>query len=224
MRIYSLIVAVAVFAGCTQTKQNNPSRLFNEKPAAMQQKPIITSGSYEEALNLAYNPETKQVTGYFEMERGIDVQFSCIYYIEGRLNGKLAHLKTYYPPTLEIPEISDDLIKGTLTMLPDNQIGLKLDSDHGGCNMTGAQSLKDSTVSFSLLESQPWVAIKFIKANKAYLYSANASSARLKKYLVKGDIVYIRKINGEWLYGTYKNSDGKATEGWLKASDTNKID
>lgn len=231
MRNILLFIPLIALAACNQPAKNinqtSSANVANEaKPTVTNTNSPITSGSYDEALNLAYNPATKQVTGYFEMERGDNgsggSQFSCIFYIEGKLDGNKAKVKTYFQPDDRQPKIEDE-INGTLTRLGDSRIGLKLDEDHGGCSMTGVESFKDTAVVFPVIKKEPWVAIKYINADKAYFYNDKADASKRKAYLLKGNIVYIEKTEGNWLYASYLNADQKATKGWIKTSDTNTL-
>src|SRR6185312_15894755 len=70
----------------------------------------MTSGEYNDALLLAYDLGTGQVSGYFQMERGEQPSFSCIFYLQGKLAGSSAAISTWFPATPK------DVIAGTLTL------------------------------------------------------------------------------------------------------------
>lgn len=62
----------------------------------------LESGEYEFGLKLAFNKETKILSGYFENHTGWDEQtntpkFSCIFYIKGVANKNKFKILTYYP-------------------------------------------------------------------------------------------------------------------------------
>ena len=42
-----------------------------------------------------------------------------------------------------------------------------------------------------------------------------------KKYIIKGDIVYVEKIEGDWALCSYFGK--KTTKGWLKVADLNQL-
>src|SRR6188768_4067212 len=72
---------------------------------------ILTSGDYGE-LKLAYDKNTKQITGFYESSTGVDEQtanpkFTCVFYIEGKLLKNKASIETYYP-------LDTTIIKGEL--------------------------------------------------------------------------------------------------------------
>lgn len=213
-----LLFLAIIFSACSEANRKNVTRHFDE--------PVV-SGEYDDGLKIAYNPQTAQVTGYFEMDRGEGTdgpQFSCGFYIEGKLSGdSTIDIKTYFPPNASIPDTSGDLIKGTLRVKKHNELFVLLPEDHGGCQMAG-QSFKDSTASFSLAEKKHWIAIQFVKNDKAFFYSDTQESSQRKAYLVKGDVIYVTRMKDNWLYAAYAGKNGKEIKGWLKADDLNKVE
>ena len=79
----------------------------------------IQSGEYENGLRIAYDGESKKITGYYENYTGFDEnsktpRFSCIFYIEGTVVGQKAIIKTYFPENKNVRKIS----RRTNTTLP----------------------------------------------------------------------------------------------------------
>lgn len=224
VRLYSmyaklLIAPLIVLFSVVLSPDDQPGKTIIDKT------PII-SGQYDDGLNLAYDPSTKQITGFFAMERGDDhghPQFSCEFYIEGKLENGWAKIKTYFPPdskTLVVP--ADDTINGLLVVQKNGNVSIKLNDEHGGCQMTG-ETFKDSPVEFSKSKVKPWISIRYVRSDKTYFYSAPDEGSRGKAYLVKGDIVYLSKKDAQWIFATYVNQTGKDIKGWLKAEDINKL-
>ena len=177
------------------------------------------SGEYINGLKLAYNNTSKKITGYFEGYSGWDeqsktAQFSCIFYIEGTLNGKKASINTYYPE-----EKADDQIDGSLEIIGNNLVQIKLSDEHGGC--WNVQHFMDETVRFELEKAQHWVEIRYVNSEKSYFHSEKSADAKLKSYLVKGNVICIEKIESGWALCSYFGK--KTTRGWIKTADLNTL-
>lgn len=59
--------------------------------------PALQPGVYDELL-IGYEPSTQTVTGYFHSETGAG-QYSCIFYLNGKLSGRTARIESYFPET-----------------------------------------------------------------------------------------------------------------------------
>jgi len=177
----------------------------------------IFSGDYSFGLKLSYDSATKKITGYFEDYTGEDEKtgnsrFSCIFYIEGVVTGKKFAIKTYFPT-----EKSDDLISGTMEIVTNRQVKIKLRHEHGGC--WNVQHFADEPVDFTLGTKQPWLQVRYVNASKGNFYSDSSDDKRMKSYIVKGDFVCVGKIGHGWAYCTYYGK--KSTTGWMKISELN---
>lgn len=180
----------------------------------------IVSGEYEDGLKLAYDSDSKKITGYFESYTGWDEEnktprFSCIFYIEGILEKGKAKITTYYPE-----DKTDDIIEGSLEFL-NNSVTIKLPEEHGGC--WNVQHFADKPAQFQLEKKHNWIQIRYIDSNKSNFFSDKSIAKKLKTYLIKGDIIYVEKLEGEWAFCTYLNKKNKNVKGWLKTSDLNKL-
>jgi hypothetical protein len=168
---------------------------------------------------LANDPETNIVTGYYENRTGYEEscdcwKFSCIFYFEGRLKDNTVSINSYYPLGKE-----EDEIPGTLSAVKNNEITLKLDKEHGGC--WNVQHFADEPVNLKQTERTNWIEIRYITINKSYFYSGNNETSKSRSYLIKGDIIYIDKIEGDWLHCKYYGR--KYSEGWIKSETVNSI-
>ena len=180
----------------------------------------ILSGDYSSGLILSFDSATKKVTGYFQNYTGSDektgnARFSCIFYIEGIATGKKFTIKTYFPT-----EKTEDLISGTMEIISDWQVKIKLPQEHGGC--WNVQHFADEPVDFSLEEKQNWAQVRYVNVARAYFYSDRSDDKRMKSYIVKGDFVCIEKIEQGWAYCTYFGK--KITKGWMKVAELNSND
>jgi hypothetical protein len=181
-------------------------------------QPVI-SGNYELGLKLSYDSTTKKITGYFENYTGWDDEskapkFSCIFYIEGTLTGKKFNIATYYPE-----DKKEDLINGTIQIITNKKVQIKLPEDHGGC--WNVQHFADAPADFALEKQQAWIQVRYVAIAKTYFYSNRSDDTRLNAYLVKNNFVCIGKIEQGWAYCTYFGT--QITKGWIKLSDLNKL-
>lgn len=174
----------------------------------------LQSGKYDSGLNLAYNPTTELITGYFEQYSGFDdndenPRFSCIFYIIGTYAKGEISIKTFYPL-----EEKDDLIAGKLKVDSAASISIKLNDDHGGC--WNVWPFKYEYSRFTLEQAKDWIEIRYATVDKVFFYSDKSESTIRRAYVVKGDVVYIDKVDGEWAHCTYYGKN--ITSGWIKAA------
>lgn len=210
------IALVTIFSSCQQG--HTKSNISND--------PIL-SGDYDE-LKIAFNPQNNQITGYFESGTGEDVvgtgtgsQFSCAFYIEGKLIDKKAKIKSYSPLD-NFPADKDDLIAGVLNAAANNKLSIKLQDEHAGCAMV--QHFKDEPVAFKLDKKQNWIAIKYITAAKAFFYTDANPETKRKAYLLKGNIIYIDSEKPNWVHCTFVGPSKRSTQGWMKTEDINRVE
>lgn len=179
----------------------------------------LISGVYDSGLKLAYDCKTNILTGYFESYAGWDEEtnnsrFSCLFYIEGIANDSLLKIATYYPEWK-----TKDIIEGTLEIINNRTVKIKLPNEHGGC--WNVEHFTDEPAKFELEKSIAWTQIRYVDTEKTYFYSENSIKKKQKAYLVKNDLVYIDKIEGDWAYCTFYGK--KKTIGWLKTIDLNRL-
>lgn len=173
----------------------------------------VTSGAYDDAMLLAYNPATGAVSGYFDMTRGDPPSFSCIFYLHGKLSGASAAIDTYFPATPK-----GDLIKGKLVLTDAEHFQIALKSEHGGCGNVEPFADPSQPVTFDLAAAHPWDAVAVVRSDKAYFYDAPGAAAHRKAYLVQGDGVGVRAAKAGWVQADYVGGDATVS-GWLKSSD-----
>ena len=177
---------------------------------------ILTYGIFGE-LKIAFNQNTNKVNVFYEDKTGYDEptgnsKFSCIFYIEGKLVNNKAFIWTYFP--------SDrDNITGTLT-IENKVITVHLQTEHGGCQNVQHFSDKEPA-SFTIDEEKPWIQIQYAIKEKVYFYSDLLESSKRNAYILKGNIVYIEKIVGDWVYCSFFGK--KTTKGWIQETDLNTL-
>lgn len=177
----------------------------------------LETGIYDNGLKLAFNPSTNVITGIFENYSGYDNKtgdpaFSCIFYIHGLLKDSTSRIETYFPL-----DKKDDLVIGKIKLIAKDKISIKLDDEHGGC--WNVMSFDDFT-NFKLRENKIWIEIRYIAIEKAFFHSEKDQSTKRKAYVLKGDLVFIDKIDSEWVHCSYHGKT--VTTGWLKPNSVNK--
>ncbi|OFX42882.1 MAG: hypothetical protein A2046_08415 [Bacteroidetes bacterium GWA2_30_7] len=177
----------------------------------------ISSGQYSFGLNLAFNPETNIITGYFENysrleENTTEPRLSCIFYITGKYDKNVFNINTYSHLTKK-----GDLIKGKIQIKDSTTISIILNEVHKGC--WNVQPFSDESVDFSLTTKQKWIEINYIDMDKAYFYNDKNENSKKKSFVIKGNIVYIDQIENNWIHCQYR--DKIITEGWLKRQSIN---
>ena len=177
----------------------------------------IKSGEYEFGLKLAFNRNTKKLTGYYENyygwdEEGNNPKFSCVFYIEGYVFKNKFGVLTYYPEYK-----LNDTISGQIEIVSEKTIKIKLPREHGGC--WNVEHFADIPVSFDIKKETEWIKIKYVVKDKTHFYAEKSELKKQKAYLVKNNFVCIYKTEGEWAYCTFFGK--KITNGWLKLVNLN---
>lgn len=181
-------------------------------------QPEITPGNYS-SLSLALDKTTKLVTGYYENSTGWDEEaqsprFICAFYFYGTLSGTNAEIKSVMP---KYPEM--DTIPGVLEAAENKTVKIQMEEEHGGC--WNVEHFKNKPVNFTLIQANPWIQVRYVSIEKTYFYSEQKEETKQSAYLVKGDIVYIEKLDNDWAYCSYVGK--KITKGWIKVSELNKL-
>jgi len=187
--------------------------------SSIQESPKFISGKYDNELHLAFNPNNNIVTGYFNSATGYDEstdrpKFTCVFYLEGKLENNKVNIESYYPLKKE-----DDLILGAINLIDNSHLSIKLSEDHGGC--WNVQPFSNAPINYELSEKHTWIEIRYISKEKANFYSDKNDSSMRKSYLIKGDIVYIDRIEDNWAYCNYYGV--KTTTGWIKLESLNNL-
>jgi hypothetical protein len=186
--------------------------LFIAPPPALAAPPI-SAGAYNDAMLIGYDPATGIVRGYFDMQRGEQPSFSCIFYVHGKLVGSKAAIETFFPATPK-----DEVIKGDLDLTDASHFQIRLKDEHGGCAMVESFADASQPASFDLATARPWTSVAIVKASRAYFYDSPTSKTHRKGYLLKGDGVGVRVARPGWIAVDYTGGD-KMVSGWLKAAD-----
>ena len=186
--------------------------LLAASPPAHAQDTSIASGVYDELL-MGFDPTTRIVSGYYYSETG-GGQFSCIFYLSGKLSGASAPISTYFPE-----EPADEVIKGKLVVETHHKFQIRLAEEHGGCWNVMHFADAEQPAEFELQSAYPWTSIAVVKSKRAYFFPDPASATHRKAYVVKGNGVGVRAKKPGWLNVDYIDPDGKAISGWIRQAD-----
>jgi hypothetical protein len=173
----------------------------------------LATGEYDNTLLVAYDPASRLVTGYFDMVQDGPPVRSCIFYLKGKLAGSSARVDTFYPA-----DPKGDLIRGVLTVLGRGKVRVALPTDHGGCGNVWSFSDKTAPSDFELQTAVPWTSVRVVKSAKAHFYASPDAAAPQRAYLVSGDGVGVRQIQGAWAQADFTGGEHRIS-GWLNLSD-----
>ncbi|RIY01428.1 hypothetical protein D3218_08725 [Aureimonas flava] len=175
-------------------------------------KPL--SGSYG-PLALAVGDDGS-VHGVFAERRvgngSVDApQFSCLFLLEGRLEGDSADVDTWVPG--EVDRIGGELRLGA-------EPTLRLEENHGGCLMTTGD-MRDAP--YDLLLDEPradWIGAGLVTAERAILRpSPSDAPGSRRPYLVRFDPVAVLARRPGWIHVEYLEAAGGRVTGWLREAD-----
>jgi hypothetical protein len=168
------------------------------------------SGVYE-GLTLAVDG-TGLITGYYREVQGEGVTKSCAFFLKGQARGGDAEVSTW----------SDRIRPGQLVARPDGvQLRIENGRQHAGCGLVLMPQIAEG-LDLDLVENAEWIELRTVASERAYFHSARDASSRLRAFVVRGDVVGVLSRSGEWLRAEYRGS--KRTTGWIRASDTLKVD
>lgn len=194
----------------------------------------IGEGAHAEngALIIGLNPGTLDVSGYYESSDITgNITAECKLYFYGRLVSSTAaeiHVVSAHPDFLheQVKEINGKL---KLERLESNPVArLYIDQVPASCNwlFQGLPSYKPPTkfslengFAFEFLHNGDWKSVAIIRSQRAPLYDKAAISAKSKRYLVTGDLIYVFDKNEEWYFAKYR-SGRREVSGWIRRLDT----
>ncbi len=180
----------------------------------------LNSGVYNQSFNIVSDKFENKIKGYYYEENGYDEatknpRFSCgFYFITTESSNNEYKIKTFWPG-----ENLGDTILGQIIILDSNNFMIKLETEHGGC--WNVNHFADSLRKYELDQVKNWIDIKYVTKEKINFYETPDENKRRKAFLLKKDIVYVEKKEGNWLYCIYYGEKSN-TKGWLKVDDLNK--
>jgi hypothetical protein len=189
--------------------------------AVAQTRPAGSSGHYESLL-IGVDENSRVVTGYFEEstgwnERARSPQFTCAFFLFGKLEGDAYPVTIWYPGT----DIAEP-IKGQLKFLTVDGLlkaRLKLEQDPGGCAMAHPFMRDGGGDEFPLSAPGKWSSVRMVSAKRAFFHEQPAPNTKGRAYVVRENVVRVFKAQNGWVEAEYTTDAGKIVRGWLKESE-----
>lgn len=178
------------------------------------------SGEGDEFV-VAVDHGSKTITGYYSSGTGQDAsgqgpQFSCIFYLRGKADGKPP-----YRITTWFPADRSEAIDGTLEFSgksPVHTVTIKLKEEHGGCWNVQQFATKDGA-SLQLDRTGSWSAIRIAAGKKTRFHASASTGQPLRNYVTTGDALKVSLTQPGWVQAPYTNADNKSTQGWVREAD-----
>ena len=178
------------------------------------------SGEGDEFV-VAVDHGTKTITGYYSSGTGQDAsgqgpQFSCIFYLRGKADGKPPYkISTWFPAD------RSEAIDGTLEFSgksPEHTVTIHLKEEHGGCWNVQQFATKDGAT-LQLDRTGSWSAIRIAAAKKTRFYASASTGQPLRSYVTTGDALKVSSTQPGWVQAAFTNADNKSTQGWVREAD-----
>jgi hypothetical protein len=176
-------------------------------------KLTVKTGIYEDAVVLAYDSVSSEISGFTTMAEHDDqnkskVVRSCYLLFKGKYTGdEKCHVDIFAGSDPE-------RIATGFVSIANNKLTLTTNTEISYCedflNLTSGET-------FPFKEHKPYIFCKSISKNKTYIYSTPADSAITKMYLIKNDYVAALKFSGQWIFVEYLGK--KIIRGWIKNED-----
>jgi hypothetical protein len=180
-------------------------------PMALAAPPAIVSGAYDNTLLLAVGPGG-EFRGYFAMSQPGPVEVDCITSLRGKLAGTAGTVTAY-----DDSDPKDVVIDGRIESTGPGMLRITLPDEPPGCGNIWAFANKDLPADFTLQHAEPWIAVRAVKAKRAY-FSPAPGAAHGRAYLVRNDGVGVRATQNGWVQADFVG-ETSTKSGWLKESD-----
>jgi hypothetical protein len=182
----------------------------------------VVSGKYNNGvLSLAHDGQL--VSGYYANGRYAgNPNFGCSFYFYGRSNDQIDFRKIKIV-IINPFNLLEKLREGTLKIHDEEDIfSLVADLNANDCwdqELGFVEIGKDPGIGFVLSEEKPWLEIRVAASERVYFHDSTAVGEKRQAYVIKGDPLFISKVQGEWLLATFIGQKSEVN-GWVKRADT----
>jgi hypothetical protein len=178
------------------------------------------------------NPKTNVITGYLIGLRTAPGRTDeCRFVFAGNLKNRDALVAKYLSEIKGYEEggsTSRAVAKGM-----DSRLVMRIKKDRmgGDCEwilpFVGEPRVDEADgevlISFGDLMRGGWIGVFAIRTKRAMFHKTTKESSAKRAFLIQGDLIYVYDEKPGWYYVKYEEGK-KATEGWIKKSDTVQID
>lgn len=179
----------------------------------------FTSGMYE-GLMLAV--DSGEVVGFFNVERGEGVTFSCSFFLKGKEVKGQANIVTWSGQRIR-KDGDIYFFPGILKNENKDDVFLKIEQgsgEHPGCGMAIGPQIGEEGLPLSRNYEAKWTSLRMVKTDRASLFSEPTPDKKTKSYFIRGDVLGVLSVNGEWLNIEFPRPGKKSTiKGWVRSGD-----
>ena len=175
-------------------------------------------GMYE-GLMLAVDHE--EVVGFFNVERGEGVTFRCSFFLRGKEVKGQANIVTWSGRRIR-KDGDIYFFPGLLKNENKDDINLKIEQgsgEHPGCSMAIGPQVGEEGLPLSRNYEAKWLSLRMVKNDRASLFSGPAHDKKTKSYFIRGDVLGVLSVNGEWLNIEFPRPGKKPIKGWVRSDD-----
>jgi hypothetical protein len=137
-------------------------------------------------------------------------QFSCIFLLQGPLEGSKASVLTWFPGDKE-------RIRGVLDL--GRSPSLQLQEDQPGCGMASGQMVSEPYSLMLDARHDEWVGVGVVTAKKAVLRQEPVDTGIKSPYVVQFDPVAVLERRPGWVRIQYLGEDD-SVKGWVRENET----
>lgn len=178
--------------------------------AGQVRKTTVKAGNYGDAVVLAFDSASSEISGYTRMDEHADdnpnkVVRSCYIMFTGKCNGTDNCPVDFYMGS-DSEKITDGFVNvsGKNLTIKTNR---SIDLCESFVNLTDGET-------FPFKENKPYLFCRSINKEKVYIYSNPNDTSKTKMYLIKHNYVGILKVSGQWVSIEYWGK--KMIQGWIK--------
>lgn len=173
--------------------------------------PRFESGIYE-GLMLAVDAQGN-VTGYYREQQGQGVTKTCSFFLAGKATSDEISVATW----------NDEVFTGTIKAEKDG-VTLKIarGRDHPGCGLVLLPQISNG-ITLDQVTKTKWIELRRIVQTRTYLYSEPASTKKPRAFVVRGDVVGVISMSGNWLNVEYPGRK-MSTKGWIRFSEATTLE
>lgn len=169
------------------------------------QSPKIQAGQYSDFLEIAFHPESKELSASFNFPED-----SCKIYLVGKLLEPKANLISW-----EIRKRGKKVF-GILEARGEDELSIRFETDLLPCHLAAGFKANETRV-FSLIEPKPWIRIQSVKRKQTTLFKLADIRSDSLTSLNRYQVLRTLKEHKDWLEVSLQNQPDSLS-GWVKAN------